>query len=414
METRLSLVMAALVLGAAFLPARAQDEEKKHEAPPVFSALDYAAALQKAKAEKRLLILDAMTSWCGPCKQMDKTTWVDADLVAWIKEHAVAIQLDMDLHTAVKTSLDITAFPTIVVFKGDAEIERVVGSRDAAFMADWLKGLKDGRTRKDTMKARWTAIKDKPGVPVAERVDVFSMLVETDLLDEARSMALGLWRESAAWDEATRQRLFFELLGAIASLTKADGGASADFTKAAGEIAPEHHPERFDDWFMLCMWTDGKDAVLAWAHAAAETPKGRALLAEKGGRGLYDTLVREGEWRAAGFTLTDVVERIEQSVGWRERQAKTGAMPAMRAVKRGTKQRSFEELLDRQAEDDAALFHAALLAAGRFEEAWKAADAILKARDNPRSRAALVAKAIEAGCLDAERHGKLLAALVDD
>lgn len=37
-----------------------------------FETGNWASILKKAKKEKKLIYLDAYTSWCGPCKMMKK------------------------------------------------------------------------------------------------------------------------------------------------------------------------------------------------------------------------------------------------------------------------------------------------------------------------------------------------------
>ena len=81
-----------LTLALAVPLLSAQD----HARPPVFQDLSLEQALALSSETGKLLVLDAMTAWCGPCKVMDRTTWVEPELVAWLEEHAIAIQLDMD------------------------------------------------------------------------------------------------------------------------------------------------------------------------------------------------------------------------------------------------------------------------------------------------------------------------------
>lgn len=51
--------------------------------------------LEQAQAkEKRPVFIDFYTSWCGWCKRMDKTTFVDSRLIAYINENYYAIKFD--------------------------------------------------------------------------------------------------------------------------------------------------------------------------------------------------------------------------------------------------------------------------------------------------------------------------------
>ncbi len=86
------ILVAVLFAGAwAIAPARAA------ELPPVFQQLSFARAKERAEAESRLLVVKATAKWCGPCRLMDRTTWRDGNVVASVRENAIAIQLDVEL-----------------------------------------------------------------------------------------------------------------------------------------------------------------------------------------------------------------------------------------------------------------------------------------------------------------------------
>jgi thiol:disulfide interchange protein len=82
--------------------------------PPLFSDLDYASAREAARGQGKLLLVDATAAWCGPCQMMDRTTWIDPPVVEWIRQHAIAIQIDVDAEAATAKQLEIRAMPTVI------------------------------------------------------------------------------------------------------------------------------------------------------------------------------------------------------------------------------------------------------------------------------------------------------------
>jgi thiol-disulfide isomerase/thioredoxin len=101
----------------------------------------YAALASQATQEHKLFVVDAMATWCGPCKKMEKDSWSNADVEAWMKENAVFAQVDVDEQREMSEALKIEAMPTVILFKDGAEVRRSVGYLDAAQLLDWLKGV---------------------------------------------------------------------------------------------------------------------------------------------------------------------------------------------------------------------------------------------------------------------------------
>ena len=123
--TRLGLVIA---LGLLFvLPTRASADGD------IFADLTLEAALAKAGETDKMVVIDFFATWCGPCKQMDKDTWPDEDVVAWVEKHAILIKVDVDKEEALAKEFNITGMPTVVFLKADkSEISRFSGGYPAS------------------------------------------------------------------------------------------------------------------------------------------------------------------------------------------------------------------------------------------------------------------------------------------
>lgn len=97
-------------------------------------------ALTKAKQENKEIFLNAYTSWCAPCKRMEKEVFPDARLSAIFNEKYVNIRLDMEKGDgiALAKQYSIEAYPTLIFADADGNVLH----RDAGFKsADQLLGL---------------------------------------------------------------------------------------------------------------------------------------------------------------------------------------------------------------------------------------------------------------------------------
>jgi len=136
--------LALLLLLAGWLGGGLVGCTEPAEAPHIFSALPYEQAQQQASTQHKLLLVDAMASWCGPCQKMEQTTWRDASVADWLAAHAVAVQLDADAQSALARQLNIEVLPTLIVFRDGQEVERRKGYQAPAELLAWLEPLAAG------------------------------------------------------------------------------------------------------------------------------------------------------------------------------------------------------------------------------------------------------------------------------
>lgn len=56
----------------------------------------YEASAQAAESEKKKVLVDVYTDWCGWCKRMDQTTFSDSDVAAYINKHYYPVKLNAE------------------------------------------------------------------------------------------------------------------------------------------------------------------------------------------------------------------------------------------------------------------------------------------------------------------------------
>ncbi|MGJ8745759.1 thioredoxin family protein [Polaribacter sp.] len=75
------------ILTIAFLSFTVKAQEKVN-----WMSLNEALELQKTAPKK--IIMDVFTNWCGPCKMLDKNTFQNPDVAAFINENYYAVKFN--------------------------------------------------------------------------------------------------------------------------------------------------------------------------------------------------------------------------------------------------------------------------------------------------------------------------------
>ncbi len=86
---------------------------------------------QKAMASGKLIMVDAYTEWCGPCKEMDKRMFHDnAEVADLINEHFVSFKVDCERGFGLDFArkFKVSAYPTLLFFNSEGQlIDRQMG-----------------------------------------------------------------------------------------------------------------------------------------------------------------------------------------------------------------------------------------------------------------------------------------------
>ncbi len=86
-----------------------------------FVEADWNKAVQEAKKQKKLIFIDAYTSWCGPCRMLKQKTFTDKAAGEYFNSHFINIALDMEKGDglAFAEKYQIRAYPTLLIMDAD-------------------------------------------------------------------------------------------------------------------------------------------------------------------------------------------------------------------------------------------------------------------------------------------------------
>ncbi|PSL45687.1 thioredoxin-like protein [Chitinophaga niastensis] len=119
---------------------KAQDEKGiKFE-----QSLSWQQLQAKAKAENKYIFVDCYTTWCGPCKAMEKDVYPSDKLGAYLNDKFISVKMQMDTSKtdgnavqkrygdahAIQQQYKITGYPTFLFFSPDGRlVHRGLGYR---------------------------------------------------------------------------------------------------------------------------------------------------------------------------------------------------------------------------------------------------------------------------------------------
>ncbi len=138
-------------------------------------------ALEAQEKEPKKIFLDVYTTWCGPCKAMDKKTFNHPDVAKYLNENFYAVKFNGEGTETVfyndfeytnpnhdpnrkgrnaqhlfAAALKVQAYPTVVFFDEEANIiSPVRGYKSAQQLEVYLKMINENHYKEITTSEAW-------------------------------------------------------------------------------------------------------------------------------------------------------------------------------------------------------------------------------------------------------------------
>ncbi len=98
-----------------------------------FSKMSFQKAIKQAQATGKLIFIDVHTSWCGPCKEMAKTTFSDSEVGNVFNQRFINLKIDAEQDEdgpMISKAYSVGAYPTLLFINGEGKmVKKLVGKQ---------------------------------------------------------------------------------------------------------------------------------------------------------------------------------------------------------------------------------------------------------------------------------------------
>lgn len=212
-------IMSVSLLLVGCVSAKAQQSE----AGIVFRKDAFADVLKESARTGKLVFIDCYTSWCAPCKWMEKNVFVNDTAATYYNATFVNYKIDMEKGEgpALRQRYNVQVFPTYLFINGKGELVHKATSRmemtefieegkkaldPARSLASMEKAFNSGRRSKENLLAYALALQKTD----RNKADTVSKMLIEKLTDADLQTPLG-WQtiQAFAWDENEKLGKYF-------------------------------------------------------------------------------------------------------------------------------------------------------------------------------------------------------------
>lgn len=130
-----------------------------------FQDLPFKDLIAKAKKEKKIVFIDAYTSWCGPCKMMERNVFTQKSVGDYYNSNFINAHFDMEKGEGrdIATKYGVRSYPTYLFLNGDGElVSQNYGYMEAGMFLTMAQDVNSPNNKKGSLKDRFAAGEKDP------------------------------------------------------------------------------------------------------------------------------------------------------------------------------------------------------------------------------------------------------------
>lgn len=110
-----------------------------------FRSINFENALKEAKETNKIIFIDAYTVWCGPCKKMAASTFMDQNVSEVFNSKFINLKIEMEKDAdadKIARLYKVLAYPTLLFIDSNGKlIKSAVGFQDANSLVNIAKSI---------------------------------------------------------------------------------------------------------------------------------------------------------------------------------------------------------------------------------------------------------------------------------
>jgi thiol-disulfide isomerase/thioredoxin len=167
----------------------------------------FAEILAKAKAENKLVFIDAYTTWCGPCKWMAKNMFTNDTIADYFNSNFINAKIDMEKGEGldIAKKYDVRCYPNLLFVDGDGNlVHRSAGA--SQYVKDYISMGDKAKSSDDNYSAKLRRINQaaqKDPNQFAELIDLMAsacLPFETYVADYYKSITPESYTNRTSWN----------------------------------------------------------------------------------------------------------------------------------------------------------------------------------------------------------------------